>query len=275
MCGLLLLAAVLWLPLGPPVPYSPVPTKQGSDLAVLPGDCALFITVRPADLVSDPLAKAFTDQTRMFDGLERMEEFGQANIERITVANVGGELVTIVRTRKAYEKSKVLETLNLGRFYGFKDRPIKDKEPEKPELREKKVGDKSVHFYAYPGRDEGPTRWIQAVGIVDRNVFVRGNLSGVEELFGSKVKQTEESARACSGLAGKHTIVSRLPGQAAARPPSDTRGAARSEEERKRWDKKGDATEVEKPSKKDDKDDDSVVLPPAWSTGSISPSRSW
>jgi hypothetical protein len=263
--ALVMLAAALWLPLDLGQAAPATAGKPGADLAVLPGDCALFITFRPADVLKDPLAKAFAEQSGMLRGMGRGMAAPLDSIERMTAANVGGEMATIVRTSKPYDKTKLLATLQPSyRFYGFKEKD-KGEEPEKPRLIEKKVNGRTIHFYSNPegGRYSygDPLRYTQAVGVVDANIYVTGTVPAVEALLGSTVKQTTELAHQID-LAGKHTIVAGFQGKAIrAALRADKR---RYDEMRKRWSTPKDAAPREDPAKeekkKEVKDDDSVEL---------------
>jgi hypothetical protein len=192
--GLLCLAAVLWLPLNDGHGEVPEPPSSTSELAILPGDCPMFVTMQLGHFRRDALATAFGEGTRMWEFLQRDLGLEVADIERFTI--VAGEGIEIIRTRKPLDRKKLLAGLERRspRYYG------KDKEAEKrAEVSEKKVGSKTVYYY---GR---PQRWTSGLCILDKNVVVRGNMTALEELLGSKVKQTPQ-LKALIAEAGKHSL---------------------------------------------------------------------
>src|SRR5438309_218799 len=68
--GVGLLAAALCLPVDFGHAAGP-PSRLPSDLAVLPGDCAVFCALRPADFCNDPLCRAIGDATGFHEEVER------------------------------------------------------------------------------------------------------------------------------------------------------------------------------------------------------------
>jgi hypothetical protein len=220
--GLALLAAVLWLPVdsGRAAPRS---TALGPDLGVLPGDCALFVTVRPADFTKDPLAQLISEGTGIRRGMERDFGVSLADLERITVAVVAGGNVEIIRTSKRFDRKKLLSDLSkrtprFGPFEkkkGFRDKKevkdkkdFKDKEDpeEKAEAKEKKFGARTLYYFGKP------TPWTPGLCFVGDNVVVRGTVHSLEALLSSKTKRSTELTDML-GAAGEHSLVAGFQGK--------------------------------------------------------------
>jgi hypothetical protein len=197
--GLLLLAAALFLPvdLGHARP-EPEPATPASELAVLPGDCAMFLSVRITDIANDQLARALAETMRILPG----QGMKLADVERWTVVTLaGGQTIEIIRTRKPIDKKKVLASLEGKRI------EYKDKAPAKEDVSEKKINGKTVHYWGH-----WPNRWTTGICILQRKVFVRGNMTALEALLGSKVRRSADLKAMCLE-AGKHTLVAGFQGK--------------------------------------------------------------
>jgi hypothetical protein len=200
--GLLLFIAARWLPGELGQAGEPEPPSEVTELAVLPGDTAFFVTMRPGDFTRDSLARVFSEATEMFSYLEEKFDLKLADMERITLVALAKDSVgvQIVRSRKAIDTRKMLARLKRGKGVPrFKDKD-KDGRAEKMEAREKKIGDKTVYYY-------GPDfRWTTGLCVVDRHAVVHGNMGALEALLGSKEKPTAE-LKALLTEAGKHSMV--------------------------------------------------------------------
>jgi hypothetical protein len=235
--GLLVAAGLWWSDLLGQA--GPEPPAAASELAVLPSDCALFVTIRIGDVSGDKLARSLADGSGMFEGIERNVGVPMKEVERYTAFIVAGEGVEIVRTRKPVDSKKLLAGLERQRFY-------KDKGVEKSQASEKRIGGKTVYFH-------GPQqRWTTGLCLLDRKVFVRGPLRALEALLGSKVRRSAEM-KAMLTQASKHTLVAGLQGKG-------VRDLFRLEFRRFDEDRKG----MDRPDptqQKEKKDDASIVLP--------------
>jgi hypothetical protein len=197
--GLLMLAAALFLPvdLGHARP-EPEPPSPASELAVLPGDCAMFLSVRIPDIANDQLARALAEEMRMLPG----QGMKLADVERWTVVTLaGGENIEIIRTRKPIDKKKVLASLEGKRI------EYKDNAPPKQDFSEKKINGKTVHYWG-----QWPNRWTTGICILQRKVFVRGNMPALEALLGSKVRRPADLKAMCLE-ASKHSLVAGFQGK--------------------------------------------------------------
>jgi hypothetical protein len=201
--GGLLLAAVLSLSVGFGQP-GPEPPAPASELALLPGDCAVFLSVRLAELARDRLTQGFTEGARLLPNVDRGTGLSPADVERYTAATLAGETVEIIRTRQAVETRKLLA--GLDRRSGFKDKMIKDGFAKQEEPSEKKIAGKTVYYQGQPNR------WTTAVCVLERKVFVRGNLTALEALLGRKARQSPE-LKAMLAEARKHTLVAGFQGK--------------------------------------------------------------
>jgi hypothetical protein len=206
LVGLVLLAAALWLP----VDFghaAPVPTGPAADMSILPGDCALFVTFRPGSLTKNEVVRAFGEGSGMFENMQRDFGVPLADVERVTIATVGNAELEIIRTRKPFDKKKLIE--HLESRYGFKGSRFKDKdkrvEEEKAQANEKKIGGKVVYFM-------GQAReWTRGLCVIDRHVFVRGNLRAIEGMLESKAKRSDELNEMLA-QAAEHTLVAGFQG---------------------------------------------------------------
>jgi hypothetical protein len=199
--GLLLLAAALWLPMDLGHADGPEPPSPAKELAIVPGDCVMFLSVRMADVSRDRLARAVLgEQGELFRHIERDSGVPLADVERFTIAPVGNEPIEIIRTRKAVETKKLLEKLERRRFFKDKGGEVKE------EVSEKKVGGKTIYYH---GRAD---QWTQALCVLDRKVFARGNLGALEAMLDRKVKQSPE-LKAMIAEAGKHSLVAGFQGR--------------------------------------------------------------
>jgi hypothetical protein len=207
-----LLAALLCLPTDLEARRAPSPTKDlPSDLALVPGDCVAFFTLRYNDLRNDPLVAALLVLGEAPFLQERVIRVAPDQVERVTLLVVGDAEAAIVRTRKPYDATALFGKLAPG----IEDRrPILKsgdgkKEPEGPTFVKKEINGKTIAYVGYPGR---PSRWTEGVCQVDRNVFVAGRLPALEHLLRVKSKPSEELSSAL-GRAGKHTLVGCIQGE--------------------------------------------------------------
>src|SRR5262245_465184 len=84
----------------PAQPARGAPMGLPSDLAVVPGDCAFFLTVRPADILDDELyaGLAILSGKDLFG--PRVTHMPTESVERLTRVGVGRQHVIVVRTKK-------------------------------------------------------------------------------------------------------------------------------------------------------------------------------
>jgi hypothetical protein len=242
--GLLLLAALLWLPAGLEARRAPVPKGLSADLALIPGDCIAFATFRPSDLLQDPqlaggveaLGGPFTNQRDTRVPIEQ--------VERLTFLTADGGDLSIVRTRKPYDAARLLNTLSPG----FSRKKGKRAVEQKPGLQEKKVGGRTISWKG----DAEPESWTDAVCQVDRHVFVAGHIAALEHLLTTKARALDELKDAVA-VAGKHTLVICVQGA-----PLRTALAA---QEKRRSRHNGDSIKEKKPEGADNTSDDPFVPP--------------
>src|SRR5262249_55938729 len=106
-------------------------TKLPADLALLPSGTVALASFRPAEVARHPAARigGLGPGWRSLEALERAALLGlpRDQVERATLALVAaGQPVTVVRTRKPYDRARLLKALG-------------------PAVQEQKVGGKTLH----------------------------------------------------------------------------------------------------------------------------------
>jgi len=203
VAGLLLIAAVLWLPsgLGARLQSDSVPEPPSKDMQLVAGECPFFVTFRPADFTGDDLIKTIAQDLPK----EMERDFGLplSEVDRVTLAATRGGQILIVRTRKAYDAEKIREPLARRQPRFDKKDGARD---EKVALSEKKAGGKVIYYTG------GLSPWTEGVCSYDKTTFLRGEVNALEKLLESKGKPTEKMSQALS-LANKHSLVLALDGK--------------------------------------------------------------
>jgi hypothetical protein len=188
----LLLAVLVCIPNDLAARRAPSPAKDlPADLALVPGDCVGFFTLRHKDLRSDPFVVAILGLAQAFFVQEQIVRVPPEQVERVTQVIIGDAEAIIVRTSKPYDSTAVLSKLRRG--FGSK-------------RAFRKVNGKTIIYYGLP------ERWTDALCLVDRNVFVAGRLPALEHLLSTKAKPSEELSDAL-GRADKHTLVACIQGE--------------------------------------------------------------
>jgi hypothetical protein len=239
-----LLAVALLLPpgTGRATAQPATPAKLAADLALVPGDCGLFLTYRPVDFAEDNLMSAFAEASHMGDDLERQSGLKLSEVERVTLVLSGQSDIEIIRASKPLDKEKVLAKLPKPFIYD------KDKgKPLAPTLLEKKVGDKTMYYYGVA--DRPPDRWVSGVCLVNGQVLMRGTVANLEAALNTKAKRSAQ-LNELLGRASSHTFALGMQGK-------ELRRALRREFSNSPWQPAG----KDKVKDKEDKDSE-FVLPP-------------
>ncbi len=229
VAGLLFVALALWLPIdfASRSQADPDTEPEASEMKLVAGEAAFFVTFRPADFTGDELVKAVLQD--MPQSMERELHASAYGIDRLTVAVVRQGPVQIVRTKKAYDAAKVREASIESRFKGFKDKRFKDApEQPKPEVNEKKVGGKKIYYVGESNR------WTQGWCPIDKNTFMTGSVAAIETLLTTKGKASPEMTDALA-LASKHSLVLAMDGKRLRTMMKQSRED--SERERMEWQK--------------------------------------
>jgi hypothetical protein len=242
-----------------------------SQSKLVAAEAAYFVTLRPNDLLSDPLIAAALDDDVIKDMASDLP-VPLKDVERVTVVGgVGGGDFTIIQTHKPYDKDKVRDAV-LGSarpakektFDKVKDKDGKkdreDKEEKKAQeepVREKKVGGRTLY---YTGKWETAPN---AYSPLDKTAFVMGDPEAVQRLLAGKGKASAEMAAALA-LGGKHSVVLGLDGKRVAsmfvadrkRLEKQMRKADEPEKRKDKEEKSKDDKEKDEPKKKEDKGKD-------------------
>jgi hypothetical protein len=160
-----------------------------SDLAVVPSDGPIFITIRIGDLMSSKLGKELLSQTRrdpenVLADLEKNLGLPLADIDRLTI--LPGDIL-VIRASRAYNREKLLDALA-------------------PKSQRQKYQDKTYYHNEQTATD---------LFLVDDEVFIKARSygpgdSGLERLWKQKRNSNGVLAEALQVAAQKHHIVAGL-----------------------------------------------------------------
>ena len=215
------------------------PEPSSPENKLLAAEAALFFSLRPADFTGDDLLKAaFLDVDKE---IERELRVSLSDVERVTFALVRGGFIKLVHVHKAYDRDKLKEAY-VGGVDKFADKGFKDGAPPKMEVKEKKVGGRTI-YYGGEWR-----RWTRGFCPIDKTTFAAGEVLALENFFKAKGKASAEAVEAVN-LAGKHSLVIGLDGKrlmAAARYDREESDKAMREEMERFKDKSKDFEEKKK-----------------------------
>ena len=175
------------------------PESVTPDLKLITGDCALFVTLRPADFVADELFAAILGKAP--NQLEEELQVSAYGLERYTVAVLREGQVQIVRTKKAYDADKIRDKLPESRpAIPAKFEEEAEDAPRKPIIHQKKVGGKTIYYVGE--LFVGTHVWCP----IDKHTFLQGNIDAVVTLLQSKAKPSAGMAEALT-LASENSLV--------------------------------------------------------------------